>query len=438
MHSSLRLGGLLLAVIATTVPVCATPLEDADQALMRGDYSTAVRLYEGLAAGGDAIAQLRLATLYKRGEGLPNDPAKAFQLYSAAAAQGNAEAEFNLGNMYLLGEGVAQDDGWALTYYRQAALQGHALAQKNVREFYRAAGLTAPEFPSVEMSGNISPSMPIPAVPPPGIAPAPTAAPAPAYSEDEMHAIQIARAHGIEVELDGATPAPPEFTPAPPRSITPSVPAPAMPIEVPVPPAISRTLPADQDLPQSQAELETLANAGNAAAQYRLYRRSAGPRHPDVQSQVALQWLQRAAAGGYPQAQYELAERYMRGDAVTPDEASAVTLYRAAARAGHQPAREKLEAIYREAGLPLPDLSPSPASPVEHAPMAPAAAADNPNLPVPAPSPGAVDGPVAQSSAGAQSRTDGAADVTRVSRPDVVVERQRAHDVAGKVFGNER
>ena len=74
----------------------------------------------------------------------------------------------------------------------------------------------------------------------------------------------------------------------------------------------------------------------------------------------ALSWLQRAAAGGHADAQFLLGARYERGEGVMPDEAEAVTWYRAAARQGHREAAERLRAIYRDAGLPLPaDVPPA-------------------------------------------------------------------------------
>lgn len=70
----------------------------------------------------------------------------------------------------------------------------------------------------------------------------------------------------------------------------------------------------------------------------------------------ALIWRQRAANLGSSEAQYELAEMHMHGRMVEQDEAMAITLYREAARVGHESAKEKLRLIYAVAGLPLPDF----------------------------------------------------------------------------------
>jgi TPR repeat protein len=69
-----------------------------------------------------------------------------------------------------------------------------------------------------------------------------------------------------------------------------------------------------------------------------------------------LLWLERAAVGGLREAQYALGLRYDQGDGVAADDAQAVTWYRAAARQGNTAALQRLRAIYREAGVPLPAI----------------------------------------------------------------------------------
>ncbi|HCU90998.1 MAG TPA: hypothetical protein DGR97_13695, partial [Gammaproteobacteria bacterium] len=73
-------------------------------------------------------------------------------------------------------------------------------------------------------------------------------------------------------------------------------------------------------------------------------------------AEQALIWRQRAASLGSSEAQYALAEMYMYGRIVQQDEAMAITLYREAARLGHESAKEKLRLIYAAVGLPLPDF----------------------------------------------------------------------------------
>ena len=86
----------------------AGPYEDATDAYMRGDYTTALRLMRPLAEQGDAAAQFDLGKMYRMGQGLPQDYAEAAKWYRKAAERGYAAAQCNLGLMYAKGEGVAR------------------------------------------------------------------------------------------------------------------------------------------------------------------------------------------------------------------------------------------------------------------------------------------------------------------------------------------
>jgi TPR repeat protein len=117
----------------TTGPARADALRDGADAIARKDYPTAVRLLEPLAREGNALAQVRLGTLYYHGHGVRESDAQALRWYEAAARQGLAEAQFLLGNMYAYGLASLPPDQdaqrLAATWYFEAARQGHAEAQ---------------------------------------------------------------------------------------------------------------------------------------------------------------------------------------------------------------------------------------------------------------------------------------------------------------------
>lgn len=333
----------MLLISAGSPTALAATLEDAESALRRGDYANAVPIYATLAEAGDTEAMVRLGALYQKGEGVTRDLRRAVGYFTQAAAVGNAQAQFSLGNLYLLGEGVPQDDDWAFTYYRLAALQGHVLARKNVNEFYRAAGVAPPTLPSISTPAATTEAPASGAIAPDG----PKAIPA-TMSEDELRAIELARAHGIVVDQipglsDGLTA--PATSPA-----LPSSPAPAMPRLD----EIKRRL-ATRDAVLARGDLEVLGDGGNVEAQFLLSRLLVTLQPAAGASGEALLWLRRAASGGFAEAQYSLGERYRRGEDAPPDEAEAVTWYRAAARQGHAGARQQLDAIYRDAGIPVPN-----------------------------------------------------------------------------------
>src|SRR5450759_6006866 len=72
--------------------VAAGPLEDADVAIKRRDYATALRLIRPLAEQGDASAQYNLGVFYDNGLGVPQDHVRALMWLNLSAAQGKEGA----------------------------------------------------------------------------------------------------------------------------------------------------------------------------------------------------------------------------------------------------------------------------------------------------------------------------------------------------------
>ena len=88
-----------------------------------------VAWYMRAAELGNTKAQMTLAGLYLRGEGIAQDRTKAADLYRKAAVDGNEPGgQYALGVMLERGDGVKQDDIEALLWYRRAAAAGHPLA----------------------------------------------------------------------------------------------------------------------------------------------------------------------------------------------------------------------------------------------------------------------------------------------------------------------
>jgi TPR repeat protein len=84
------------------------------------------------AKSGDAEAQLSLAILYAKGDGVAQDYAAAAKWFRAAADRGLMRAQYDLGVLYERGRGVPLDYDQAVNWYRKAAEQGHPLAQYNL------------------------------------------------------------------------------------------------------------------------------------------------------------------------------------------------------------------------------------------------------------------------------------------------------------------
>jgi TPR repeat protein len=90
-------GGILLAAqLMGAVAAVAGPWEDGMAAYNRGDYMPAIRLFRPLAEQGNAKAQNVLGVMFRKGEGVPKNPARAHMWFSFAAKRGQASARAEL------------------------------------------------------------------------------------------------------------------------------------------------------------------------------------------------------------------------------------------------------------------------------------------------------------------------------------------------------
>lgn len=86
---------------------------------------------------GNAKAQLQLAFIYAKGQGIRQDHVQAVKWMQKAAQQGDANGQYHLGQMYSEGyAGLPKDDSQALEWFRKAAEQGHPFAQDNLGYAY--------------------------------------------------------------------------------------------------------------------------------------------------------------------------------------------------------------------------------------------------------------------------------------------------------------
>ena len=126
----------ILLVLSFADPVAAGPLEEGREAASHGDYGTALRLLNPLAAEGNAEAQAVLGKMYETGQGVAKNDAEAAIWYRKAADQGDARAQYNLGIMYDFGQGVPQSSAEAAKWYRKAADQNHTSSQYTLGLIY--------------------------------------------------------------------------------------------------------------------------------------------------------------------------------------------------------------------------------------------------------------------------------------------------------------
>lgn len=157
-------------LVAATSNVTAGPLEDANAAYGKKDFSKAASILSPLAESDNPAALFRLGYMYLRGEGVAADtkrgidlisraselndpsalgflasgysdsePAKAYGLWRRAAEIGDALAQYNVGNYLRFGiGGVARNDFEAFSWYRRAADQGFMEAQYSLGQSYQS------------------------------------------------------------------------------------------------------------------------------------------------------------------------------------------------------------------------------------------------------------------------------------------------------------
>lgn len=91
---------------------------------------------------GNAAAAVRLAGMYARGDGVPQDHANKLKWLRKAAELGNAVVQAGIGSMFFRGDGVAKDSAEGVKWYRMAADQGDVFSQWQLgRIFYRGDGV---------------------------------------------------------------------------------------------------------------------------------------------------------------------------------------------------------------------------------------------------------------------------------------------------------
>lgn len=113
-----------------------TQMEEGVVTRAQGGNQAAFRFFERSANAGNAEGQVRLAQMYSRGQGVPQNYTEAAVWNQRAAEQGSAEGQSQLGAAYSIGRGVPQNYPEAFKWFRLAAEQGNASAQFNLASLY--------------------------------------------------------------------------------------------------------------------------------------------------------------------------------------------------------------------------------------------------------------------------------------------------------------
>ncbi len=90
------IGAVVTAQLIGISAAFAGPWEDGMAAYNRGEYVPAIRVFRTLAEQGNARAQNVLGIMFRKGEGVPKNPARAHMWFSFAAKRGDATAKAEL------------------------------------------------------------------------------------------------------------------------------------------------------------------------------------------------------------------------------------------------------------------------------------------------------------------------------------------------------
>ncbi|KAG0356066.1 hypothetical protein BG005_005006 [Podila minutissima] len=240
----------------------------------------AVTWYRKAADRGNAEAQFSLGQLYDDGRGVKEDVVDAAQWYRRAADQGHVDAQVKMGSWCSLGLGVETSDDEAANWYRKAALQGSATGQLNFGYMYHSGqGLQKDDVKDVEWYRK-------------------------AAEQGDAGALMnlgVMYYHGYGV---------------------------------------------DQSHAQTVALYHQAAEQGNLKGQYYLsmmYEDGLGVEQNYVE---AVSWLRRAAEQGYHEAQHHLAKMYVQGLGVEQNNVEAVSWFLKAALQGHAASQSFLGSMY--------------------------------------------------------------------------------------------
>jgi TPR repeat protein len=90
------IGAVVTAQLLGASAAFGGPWEDGMAAYNRGDYVPAMRVFRTLAEQGNARAQNVLGVIFRKGQGVPKNPARAHMWFSFAANRGEAGARAEL------------------------------------------------------------------------------------------------------------------------------------------------------------------------------------------------------------------------------------------------------------------------------------------------------------------------------------------------------
>jgi TPR repeat protein len=138
-------------------------LKSANEAYDRGDHSSALSAWQGLAKDGHPLAAYRLGRHYRSGKGVTPNPKRALEWFLLAARQRLAAAYYQIGLMHLAGEHVVKDIAAAWAHFKTAArlgdsrgvaMTGHLGTRMDALELWRGRQMSKGMWPAKNQAKN--------------------------------------------------------------------------------------------------------------------------------------------------------------------------------------------------------------------------------------------------------------------------------------------
>jgi len=134
---------IIAFMLLISLNLFAADIGIADEAYVKGDYTTAIEYYKKATKSEDLNTKLdalnQLGFIYdnvKIHRGITPNLKLAFDYYKKCADFNDAQCQFNIGSMYEMGHGVKQSYNQALIWYKKAAKQDFIDANFNIGLIY--------------------------------------------------------------------------------------------------------------------------------------------------------------------------------------------------------------------------------------------------------------------------------------------------------------
>ena len=127
---------IVLSVLAFSISVLASTVDEADAALKQKNYALAISKFGDAAASGSTYALIKLSALSKDNRGSKEVFDLAFKKIESRAKTGDPRSRMVLAHAYLMGHLVTRNCTIASNLHKELASEGDAVAQHNLGGMY--------------------------------------------------------------------------------------------------------------------------------------------------------------------------------------------------------------------------------------------------------------------------------------------------------------